>query len=352
MDVSEEQRRNEEQRLSEGQEPHREAQQERTQQGSAPKRGRKRGSTQSTEQLQELLQRAKALAVEPFVMGDGALGRRPRVSWEELSDGAEKAAAQGKRDPQLPTLGEVAQGLGVTQLRARRLLITAGYFTSPMTERVREFLQEERSVQEIARELSLTPTAVYGYIPYRCPWLESTSGGKESGAAAGQAASCSAGAADAETPGQESMWSVDREGDRREAQDQKSEQGRARREEQQKDPQRAIALLRDAVAQGDWSDALWSCVRCFEESTFRTLGRGGKGSVEFTYSLKSGRRGKPTEEIKFSRKEKTITRATVDLGFARYLELLREEGQVKGPKKLGIFGASYLLPLFLRFYPQ
>ena len=50
------------------------------------------------------------------------------------------------------------------------------------------------------------------------------------------------------------------------------------------------------------------------------------------------------------KKEKSISRSTVELGFQKYLELLKTEGVVTGPKKLGVFGASYLLPLFQRFY--
>ena len=50
------------------------------------------------------------------------------------------------------------------------------------------------------------------------------------------------------------------------------------------------------------------------------------------------------------KKEKSISRSTVELGFQKYLELLKTEGAVSGPKKLGVFGASYLLPLFQRIY--
>lgn len=50
------------------------------------------------------------------------------------------------------------------------------------------------------------------------------------------------------------------------------------------------------------------------------------------------------------KKEKSISRSTVELGFQKYLELLKTEGAVTGPKKLGVFGASYLLRLYQRFY--
>ena len=50
------------------------------------------------------------------------------------------------------------------------------------------------------------------------------------------------------------------------------------------------------------------------------------------------------------KREKSISRSSVELGFQKYLEVIEKEGTVTGPKKLGVFGASYLLPLFQRFY--
>ncbi|MBR2654012.1 MAG: hypothetical protein IKD59_05585 [Lachnospiraceae bacterium] len=50
------------------------------------------------------------------------------------------------------------------------------------------------------------------------------------------------------------------------------------------------------------------------------------------------------------KKERSISRSSVELEFQKYLEVLVKEGTVSGQKKLGVFGASYLLPLFQRFY--
>lgn len=46
-------------------------------------------------------------------------------------------------------------------------------------------------------------------------------------------------------------------------------------------------------------------------------------------------------------KDKSITRATIDVAFAKALEVKEKEGGVSGLKKLGCFGASYLYPVFL-----
>ena len=48
-------------------------------------------------------------------------------------------------------------------------------------------------------------------------------------------------------------------------------------------------------------------------------------------------------EMFIDRKVKSITRSTVNIAYRRAVEL----GVVTGPKKLEIFGASYLYPVFL-----
>ena len=47
-------------------------------------------------------------------------------------------------------------------------------------------------------------------------------------------------------------------------------------------------------------------------------------------------------EIMVSRRSKTITRTTVDKAYQKVIEL----GELKGPKQLGVFGASYLYVIF------
>ena len=52
-------------------------------------------------------------------------------------------------------------------------------------------------------------------------------------------------------------------------------------------------------------------------------------------------------QLVIDRKEKTITRNTVLLAYQKALEVQASESCVSGPKKLGVFGASYLYPVFL-----
>lgn len=51
-------------------------------------------------------------------------------------------------------------------------------------------------------------------------------------------------------------------------------------------------------------------------------------------------------EIQINRKKKSITRSSVKVALKVMLE---NKGNISGPKKLGVFGASYLYPMFLRF---
>lgn len=55
--------------------------------------------------------------------------------------------------------------------------------------------------------------------------------------------------------------------------------------------------------------------------------------LPFTYNIRGN-------EIIFSRKEKPITRATVNRAYNRIVE-----EEISGSKQLGVFGASYLFPV-------
>ena len=84
------------------------------------------------------------------------------------------------------------------------------------------------------------------------------------------------------------------------------------------------------------ADTLWAALEEVQGESFLTA----KG-LEFTYSIRGF-------EMFASRKEKSLTRATVGMAFARAMELQQRGGGVSGPKKLGTFGASYLYPVFIR----
>ena len=96
----------------------------------------------------------------------------------------------------------------------------------------------------------------------------------------------------------------------------------------------------------DEIECLWRAVLAFEGYPFRTAGRGKTPGVKFSYQVKRSRGGQPDGEIKVNRKEKTITRATIELAYQRAIEM---SGVVTEPKKLGVFGAICLYPMLVRF---
>ena len=100
-------------------------------------------------------------------------------------------------------------------------------------------------------------------------------------------------------------------------------------------------MLYHAVTDPD-GDRIWNAILEHEGQTFRTA-RG----LEYTYHAKTNRHGEPLGELVIDRKEKTITRATVLMAYQKATEVQAAEGRVSGPKKLGVFGASYLYPIFL-----
>jgi len=63
--------------------------------------------------------------------------------------------------------------------------------------------------------------------------------------------------------------------------------------------------------------------------------------LAFTYSIKGN-------ELFISRKRKSITRAAVNRTYHKAKEVMNAEGAISGPKKIGTFGASYLLPIFVQ----
>ena len=89
-------------------------------------------------------------------------------------------------------------------------------------------------------------------------------------------------------------------------------------------------------------ERLWQRFVELEGHSFTTA-RG----LEYTYHVKRNRQGEMLGELVFDRKEKTITRNTVLLAYQKAQAVQANEGCVKGPKKLGVFGASYLYPIFL-----
>lgn len=85
---------------------------------------------------------------------------------------------------------------------------------------------------------------------------------------------------------------------------------------------------RETLLREQTPDALWEAILAFEGAIFYTA----KG-LEYSYTIRGN-------EMFVSRKEKSVTRASILVAY--------KKGCVTGPKQLGVFGASYLYPVFLR----
>ena len=94
--------------------------------------------------------------------------------------------------------------------------------------------------------------------------------------------------------------------------------------------------MTDLLGNESESDVLWEELAKLQGEPFRTA-RG----LEFRYEIRGN-------EMFVNRRDKSITRSTVDLTYRNAMKLLRAGDVVDGPKKLGTFGASYLFPIFLR----
>lgn len=106
--------------------------------------------------------------------------------------------------------------------------------------------------------------------------------------------------------------------------------------------ERRLRQLVDGLLRGErldpevCSEALWDALTEVQQEQFDTA----KG-LAFTYAIRGN-------EMFVSRKDKSLTRATVALAFQNALALQRSGEGVAGPKKLKTFGASYLYPIFIR----
>ncbi len=70
------------------------------------------------------------------------------------------------RGQQRMTLNEAAAQFGITSLKARKILITAGVYSTAVSREVQDLYRRGRSVAEIGRILDLSRASVHSYLPY------------------------------------------------------------------------------------------------------------------------------------------------------------------------------------------
>lgn len=100
--------------------------------------------------------------------------------------------------------------------------------------------------------------------------------------------------------------------------------------------EKLVSLIEHSTENLPEADELvWEALLLLQGSTFYT-----RKGLPFTYQIKG-------YEMFISRKEKSLTKATVLLAFHHVVQLQKNGCVVDGPKKLGTFGASYLYPIFI-----
>lgn len=178
-----------------------------------------------------------------------------------------------------PTIVSVAEALQITPIKVRKMLITAGYYSTAMSRKVQALQDEGYSIQEIMEETGLGKASVNGYLPY------------------------TKGAYKLDSP---TLY---------------AEQGRLFRTRKA-----ACESLREHMEAEDAEIYLWKAIEVFSRYPFAT-----EKGLSMKYTVRGG-------EIFFNRKEKSVTKATVMKAFRQARQIQAEKGFVKGPKELGTFG--------------
>jgi len=244
------------------------------------------------------------------------MGRRPKYEnpdqtiqafMESVSDsyrhpasGDEAGDVSGRKKQEL-----LAEEFGISRIKARKILVTTGDVVTPQA--IKEMMAGGLKIDEIAQKLNMSKSTVNSWVGYS----KGVYGLNVSAA--------------------------------------------ADRTKLYRERKSAVAELKEEMN----GLALWKAVCLFAGYPFTTSGRktkdGVKGREKFKYTVSelgsAGGRHYDGEEVEGDGNElfingrvKGISRSSVDYAFQIALE-----GEVKGPKQLRIYGASYVYSLFVRF---
>lgn len=175
----------------------------------------------------------------------------------------------------------VADHFNITLIKARKLLIMGGKYSTYLSREVQEMYVSGKSIQEIMRKTGLKKSSVYSYLPYNHLAYNLPDSSIEA--------------------------------------------------ERQK--QYRVRKHNAARSDEEKETKLWEEMTALQGCLFSTC----KG-LDFTYRIRGG-------EMFVDRREKSITKASV---MAAYRKVKQLGGEVTGPKQLGVFGASYVWPVFVK----
>ncbi|MCD8150147.1 MAG: hypothetical protein LUE92_11445 [Clostridiales bacterium] len=244
---------------------------------------------------------------------------------EKDMENAETLSAIAEEYKSGKSLRSVSADYDLPVAKTRKLLITAGVYHTEVSDRVNELWKEkvhkyansrdmdEKQVRkiiiaEICEETGLKSQTVYSYLPYMSAAFQQGSGS-------------------------DTAVRKRRQVERKKLAD------KVRTVEQ--DAKELTEYTSSLDEEGnalftEFTDALWESILKFEGYTFETV-----SGEKFTYSVLS------PKQIKISKKQKPITKASVDLAAYRILRAEKHGEPITAPKKLGVFGASYILPIVI-----
>lgn len=190
-------------------------------------------------------------------------------------------------------LKQLAEEFSMTPLKIRKLLITTGAYQTPISKKVNALYAEGKSVQQIQELTNLSRASVQSYLPYS-----------------------------------KAVYKMEE----RTLLAERLQKYRIRKSAAEK----IAGAIKNNEEESTLKKLLWEALIAFEGYPFRTA----KG-LRFHYSVKGN-------ELLFSRKEKEVTRATVNIALENTMRLQKEGTAIADPKMLRCFGASYLYPIFIR----
>lgn len=189
-------------------------------------------------------------------------------------------------------LNLLGEEFSMTPIKVRKLLITSGAYETPLSTTINKLYQEGKTVKEIQQIMGLSSASVNAYLPYN-----------------------------------KSVYKLEEATLTAE---------RLRKYRQRKAAVESLCADMERTSIDEVCKTLWETLLLFEGYPFVTA----KG-LRYYYTIKGN-------EVFFTRKEKSVTRATVNIAFQTALNLQKADIHITGPKMLGCFGASYLYPIFKR----
>jgi len=189
-------------------------------------------------------------------------------------------------------LSLLAEEFSMTPIKVRKLLITSGAYETTTSVAINKLYQEGKTVKEIQKVMGLSAASVNGYLPYHKTVYKM----------------------------EEATLTAER-----------LRKFRLRKA--------AVEKLRTDISVKDIDnicETLWEVLKLFEGYPFQTAKK-----LRYYYMIKGN-------EVFFTRKEKSVTRATVNMALQMAIDLQNDGLSITGPKKLRVFGASYLYPIFIR----